>query len=72
MEYARGEAYVQKTEFYNIIEQFKGISNSQDSMNWQGNKIGKFSGKSAYKEFILSMNQVGCWTWKLIWKVKIP
>lgn len=59
------------TEFYNVIEQFKGISNSEDRINWQRNKIEKFSVRSAYKEFNLSMNQVGCWPWKLIWKVKI-
>lgn len=60
------------TEFYNVLEQFKGISNFEDCLNWQGNKIGKFSVRSAYNEFSLSMNQVGCWPWKLIWKVKIP
>lgn len=25
-----------------------------------------------YKELNHSNNQIGCWSWKLIWKVKIP
>lgn len=28
--------------------------------------------KSAYKEFNQSNNQIGCWPWKMIGKVKIP
>lgn len=54
------------------MEQFKGISKSEDYLNRNGNKQGKFSVNLAYKEFNLSNNQIGCWPWKLIWKVKIP
>jgi len=59
-------------EFYNTLELFSGINSNQDLIIWQRNRQGKFSVKSAYKEFNLSNNQVGCWPWKMIWKVKIP
>lgn len=60
------------TEFYKTLDQFKGTSLSEDCILWQGNRQGTFSIKSAYKEFNVSNNQIDCWPWKLIWKVKIP
>lgn len=60
------------TEFFNTLELFTGITTSEDSIKWQGNKQGEFSIRSAYKEFNLFNNQIGCWPWKMIWKVKIP
>lgn len=38
----------------------------------QVDKLGRFSVKSAYKEFNHSNNQPSCLPWKLIWKVRIP
>ncbi|XP_070016101.1 uncharacterized protein [Nicotiana sylvestris] len=60
------------TEFYRVLEQFSGINTNQDLIMWQGNGQGKFSVRSAYKEYNLANNQIGCWPWKMIWKVKIP
>ncbi|XP_070006138.1 uncharacterized protein [Nicotiana sylvestris] len=59
-------------EFYKNLERFKVTSTAEDRVTWQGNSKGKFSVKAAYKEFNISNNQIGCWPWKLIWKVKIP
>lgn len=41
-------------------------------MMWTGNKQDQFSVKSANGEFITSNNQIGCCSWKMIWRVKIP
>lgn len=60
------------TEFYRVLEQFNGTNASQDLIMWQGNGQEKFSVRSAYKEYNISNNQIGCWPWKMIWKVKIP
>ncbi|WMV44527.1 hypothetical protein MTR67_037912 [Solanum verrucosum] len=40
-------------EFHNTLEQFKGTNNQEDQMVWLGNKEGKFTVKSAYKEYNL-------------------
>lgn len=59
-------------QFYNTLEQFKRISTRKDCMIWQGHRQGKFSVKSAYKEFNSLNSHIGCWSWKMIWKVNIP
>lgn len=28
--------------------------------------------KSAYEVFSLTINQISCWLWKMIWKIKVP
>lgn len=59
------------TAFYNTLEQFTGTSKTEDCVIWQRGRKGKFYVRSAYKEYNHSNNQIGCWPWKLIWKVKI-
>lgn len=59
------------TEFLKNLELFTGITTSEDRIKWQGNNEGIFSVRSGYKEFNLSTNQIACWPWKMIWKVKI-
>lgn len=44
---------------------------SEDCMVWKGDSQGRFSVKSAYRDFNRSNKQVECLPWKLIWKVKI-
>lgn len=41
-------------------------------MVWQGNKEGKFTVESGYKEYNSTNNLIGFWPWKIIWKVKVP
>ncbi|KAF3652347.1 hypothetical protein FXO37_17559 [Capsicum annuum] len=54
-------------EFYNTLAQSNGFveEGQLDSQE-------KFSVKSAYKVLNSNNNQVECWPWKMIWKVKIP
>lgn len=59
-------------KFYNALNLFKGPSSQEDNLTWQVDKQGRFSVKSAYKEFNHSNNQIDCWPWKLIWEVQIP
>ncbi|KAM3251621.1 hypothetical protein P3L10_005691 [Capsicum annuum] len=59
-------------EFYDTLNLFKGPSSQEDTLTWQVDKQRRFSIRSAYKELNYSNNQISCWPWKLIWKVKIP
>lgn len=60
------------SELYNVLAQLRGIVAAEDNMVWKGDSKGIFSVKSAYKEYNISNNQVGCCPWKMIWKAKIP
>uniref|UniRef100_A0A0V0GSQ3 Putative ovule protein n=1 Tax=Solanum chacoense TaxID=4108 RepID=A0A0V0GSQ3_SOLCH len=48
------------TEFLNTLE---GLIDSEDCMVWKGDSQGRFSVKSAYRDFNRSNNQVDCWPW---------
>lgn len=59
------------TEFLSTLGQFQGLTDSEDCIVWKGDSRGRFSVKSAYRDFNRSNDQVECWPWKLMWKVKI-
>lgn len=59
------------TEFYNILEQAKSLTNEVDSLMWKKDKNGKFKVKSAYKFFDNSTQAKALWPWKMIWKGKV-
>lgn len=57
------------SDFYNTLAQFRGTSEAEDNMWGQGDRHDKFYVKTTYRELNTTNNRVGCWPWKMIWKV---
>lgn len=49
-------------ELYSTLKQFKGTSNLEDHIAWQGNKEVKFTVKSIYREYDYANND-----WSVAW-----
>ena len=59
-------------EFLNTVESFNGLQTGEDVMWWKGNSRGEFKVNSAYKLMDRTNQQTYSWSWKQIWRCKIP
>lgn len=59
-------------EFFKTLEEFNGLPDGEDKLQWRPHRDGVFSFKSAYLSANNSHQQIASWPWRYIWKVKAP
>ncbi|XP_070009923.1 uncharacterized protein [Nicotiana sylvestris] len=59
-------------DFFCVLEQFSGLEEDVDVLRWQGSSKGIFKVNVSYKRMNHCNQQIADWTWKHIWKTKIP
>ena len=57
------------TEFYNSVASFNNLNDELDRLEWNTNSKGIFS---VYRELNVEVVKERDWSWKMIWKQKIP